>query len=89
MAAMTMLEMKAHIATKALEDSDFRARLLENPKSVIAAEFDVAIPEHYSVNIYEEDSVTTHLVLPTSDHLTEAELSQVAGGGNAWNWQSY
>ena len=89
MAAMTMLEMKTHIATKALEDRDFRARLLENPKSVIAAEFDVAIPEHYSVHVYEEDGVTAHLVLPMSDHLTEAELAQVAGGGNAWNWQTY
>ena len=88
MAAMTMREMKAHISAKAIEDVEFRARLLKNPKSVIAEELDVDIPEQFSVHVYEDDGITAHLVLPTSDHLTEAELSQVAGGGNAWNWQT-
>ena len=89
LASMTMIEMKTHIAAKAHEDSEFRARLLENPKAVIASEFNVAIPEHYSVHVYEDDGETAHLVLPTSDHLTEKELAQVAGGGDAWNWQTY
>ena len=89
MAAMTMREMKAHIAAKAAEDVEFRTRLLADPKSVIADELSVSIPEQFSVHVYEDDGVTAHLVLPMSDHLTEAELAQVAGGGNAWNWQSY
>ena len=88
MASMTMREMKDHIAGKAVEDVEFRARLLADPKAVIASELGVDIPERFSVNVYEDDGFTAHLVLPASDHLTEAELAQAAGGGNAWNWQT-
>ena len=37
MATQTVSEMKAHITDKAAKDGDFRARLIADPKAVIAS----------------------------------------------------
>lgn len=80
MATQTMSEMKAHILAKAAADEDFRACLLDDPKAVISAELGVSIPDGFTVQVHEDDATTAHFVLPPSDHLTEAELAQAAGG---------
>ena len=80
MATQTMSEMKARILAKAAEDGDFRARLLDDSKAVISAELGISIPEGFTIQVYEDDTTTAHFVLPLSDHLTEEELAQAAGG---------
>ena len=87
MATATISEMKAHIMAKAAEDGEFRARLLADPRPVISAELGVSIPEHFTIQVHEDSTAAAHMVLPLSDHLTEEELAQVAGGGN-WAQQS-
>ena len=80
MAATTMSEMKAHIIKRATEDGEFRAKLLANPKPVIAAELGVPIPERFTIQVHEDDATSAHVVLPLSDHLTDEELAEVAAG---------
>ena len=78
----TATELKTQILTKADEDSDFRARLLTDPKAAISTELGTAIPEGFNVLVHEDSATTAHRVLPPSLKLSEAELAQVSGGGD-------
>ena len=80
----TATEMKTQILNKASEDGDFRALLIEDPKSAIASEVGMTIPEGFDVAVHEDSATAVHLVLPPSPELTDAELEIVAGGGNLW-----
>ena len=84
----TISEMTAHVTAKAAEDGDFRARLIADPKAVIASEFVVSIPENFAIKVHEDSASTAHMVLPLSDRLTEEDLALAAGGGwgdTAWS----
>ena len=88
MVSRTMGEMKAHIMARAMEDSEFRAKLLADPKPVISAELGVTIPEHFNIQVHEDGAATAHMVLPLSDQLTKEDLAQVVGGGVDVNWDT-
>ena len=76
----TATELKAKVLNKAADDSDFRARLIADPKAAIASEVGTTIPDGFEVVVHEDSATTAHLVLPASGSLTEAELETVAGG---------
>lgn len=76
----TATELKEQILTRASEDSEFRARLIADPKATISAETGISIPDGFDVAVHEDSATTAHLVLPPSSELTEAELKEVAGG---------
>ncbi len=76
----TATELKTQILSKAAQDSDFRARLIANPRAAISDETGTTIPERFDVMVHEDSATTAHLVLPPSPELTEAELEMVAGG---------
>ena len=76
----TAKEMQAKIVGKAAEDSDFRARLLSDPKGTIGQELGVTIPAALSIKVHEESGTTVHLILPPDSKLSEGELQTVAGG---------
>ena len=78
----TAKEMQARIVGKATEDSDFRARLLSDPKGAIEQELGVTIPASLSVEVHEESDATAHLVLPPDSKLGAGDLQAVAGGRN-------
>ena len=78
----TATEMKTRILSKAADDGDFRARLIADPKAAISSEIGQAIPDGFDVVVHEDSATTSHLVLPLSPELTEAELENVAGGGS-------
>ena len=80
----TATELKTRILSKADEDSDFRARLIADPKTAISAETGTAIPEGFDIVVHEDSATMAHLVLPRSSKLTEAELQMVSGGGSLW-----
>lgn len=80
MATRTVSQMKAQLVAKAAASDGFRTRLIADPKSVIAAEFGVSVPEGFNVLVHEDDANTAHLVLPMTDRLSEAELAEVAAG---------
>ena len=82
----TATELKTRILSKADEDSDFRARLIADPKTAISAETGTAIPEGFDVVVHEDSATTAHLVLPRSPELTEAEMEGVAGAHHTGLW---
>ena len=77
----TATELRSQILSKADEDSDFRARLIADPKTAISAETGTAIPEGFDIAVHEDSATTAHLVLPRSSELTEGEMKAVAGAG--------
>ena len=80
-------EMKNRILHKAAEDSEFRARLIADPKAAIRDEVGQPLPNDLEVVVHEDSATTAHLVLPPSPAIAEAELEGVAGGHDAmWGW---
>ena len=83
----TATQLKDQILSKAEEDSDFRARLIADPKAAISSEIGTVIPEGFDVAVHEDNATTAHLVLPSSSALTETELEMVAGAKD-WGFGS-
>ena len=78
----TANEMRMKILDKASEDADFRARLLSDPKGAVEEELGIGIPASMSIEVYEDDGTTAHLVLPPDSRLSEADLQMATGGGH-------
>ena len=76
----TQQDLMEKLIAKAEEDSDFRQQLLDNPSSALKDAFDVEIPSDFNIVVHEDDARTSHLVLPASDDLSDAQLEQAAGG---------
>ncbi len=75
-------EFHGYLQSKAVEDEEFRSRLLTDARSVMEDELDMSIPDGFNIEVHEESATTAHLVLPPSAALTEENLRSVAGGGN-------
>lgn len=73
---------------KAEENTDFRRRLVANPNSALNEAFDVEVPDDFNVVVSQDDTRTTHLVLPASAELSDAQLLQ-AGGMHRGRTQIY
>lgn len=63
-------DLERNIILKAMEDQEFRRRLLSNPKAVLEQEFSlllgkpVALPASFNVAVLEETDDLAYLVLP-------------------------
>ncbi len=84
-------EVREIIAKKASENEAFRTELIADPKAAMERELGVAIPEEFQISVHQDGIMSFNLVLPPSE-LSEAELSAVAAGTqayanfiNAWN----
>ena len=84
----TVDEFQGYLRDKAVEDAEFRARLLTDPRSVMEEELDVSIPDGFNIEVHEESATTAHLVLPPSATLAEEDLEAVAGGNENMGWCS-
>jgi len=70
------------IVTRAVKDADFRERLLKDPKTTIANELQIEVPENVTFQFHENSSTVVHIVLPAVEReISEKELAQVVGGG--------
>ena len=78
---LTASEAERLLIEKASNDSEFRTRLLDNPRNTIEEEFGVTLPEGFSVRVHEQSATETHLVLPPDPRLSIDDLQLVAGGG--------
>jgi nitrile hydratase alpha subunit len=73
------------IVERAVKDKRFRAALTEDPKSAIAKEFGIELPDDVKVQVHENSPKDIHIVLPNPLEpterrpLTREELEQVAG----------
>ena len=77
----TAHEMRTRIIDKAVNDSDYRAKLLHDPSTAVGEELRVPIPGSLSIHVHEEGPQTAHLVLPPASNLTEGDLQVAAGAG--------
>ena len=76
----SLVEAREYLITKAGEDSEFRASLLQDPKAAIANEFGVTIPDGVNISVHEENPSNVHLVLPLAGELDLELLKEVGGG---------
>lgn len=60
----TEQELITQIIEKAWNDPAFKQQLLADPKTAIAEEFDVTIPENIELTVVEETSTSFYLVIP-------------------------
>ena len=73
-------EMRAVLTQKAMDDPEFRAELIANPKEVMSREFGIQIPEEYNIMVHESNGYEIHLALPTGPDLTEEQLEAISAG---------
>ncbi len=52
------------IILRAWKDEDFRQRLIKDPKTAIAADFNLKIPDDLEISVREEDDHKIHLIVP-------------------------
>ena len=73
-------KMREHLEEKAVEDLEFREKLVSAPKATIEEEFGIAIPEGIEVQVHESDMSLVHLALPPAAKLQDEQLMAAAGG---------
>ena len=82
--SMTRGEMQDLLAKFAATNPQYRAALLKNPKSVVAKQFNMAIPDNVQIKAVEESANTIYVVVPhavaAGAELDDADLEKVAGG---------
>ena len=66
-------QLETHLAQRAIEDPDFRERLLRDPKQVIEQEIGLKFPEGLQVSVREEKLNQLYVILPV-DLLTAEDL---------------
>lgn len=84
------------VISRAMEDEDFRARLLADPKRTIENDMGLVFPAGCEIAVVENTKTRTTIVLPVAEsELSLEELDRVAGGAigasmDAWcyhiNW---
>ncbi|MBD2207944.1 NHLP leader peptide family natural product precursor [Calothrix sp. FACHB-1219] len=70
--------LEAKIIARAWKSDAYKQELLENPKAVIAREFDVELPAEVSVQVLEETPTNLYFVLPMRPQFEEGELADVS-----------
>ena len=75
-------EMQNQLITRATEDAEFRARLVEDPSNAIRQEFGIDVPDHARIQVHESDMSVLHIALPISPNveLDEERLEAIAAG---------
>ncbi len=73
----------AQVIARAWSDPDFRAQLLNDPKTVLAG-YGVDLPAGLNLKIVENTADTIHIVLPAkpsqASELSDEDLQNLAGG---------
>ena len=82
---MTDGTIQEQVMARAMKDQTFRHELLNNPRAVLAREYQVHLPESITVRVLEDAPNTLTLVLPRGEgamlELSDAELEAVSGWG--------
>jgi hypothetical protein len=66
-------QLETHLAVRAMQDPDFRERLLREPKRVIEEEIGLKFPEGLQVSVHEEKLNQLYVILPV-DLMTWEDL---------------
>ena len=81
-------EVKAHMAMKAAEDDDFRARLMADPRATVEDEAGIRFPDGYRIHVHVDTATDAHVVLPPKPALSREQLDHITGGhhGKSHTW---
>ena len=74
-------QVKIEIVGRASADSDFRSRLLSDPRAAVTEVIGMDFPKDMGLSVHEDDATNLHFVLPPSNLLDASQLEAVAGGG--------
>jgi hypothetical protein len=78
------------VIANAWSDGDYKARLVNDPKSVLA-EAGIELEDGVDVTVVEDTATSRHLVIPAAPaegELSEDALEQVAGGTTKVTWKT-
>ena len=75
-------EMQRQLIAKAVEDDEFRAQLLADPKGAIQNEYGLELPDSIKLHVHESDINDLHIALPINPNveLDEQRLEAIAAG---------
>ena len=71
------------LVKRAAKDSDFRERLLAEPKDTLERELGVTLPAEHEIHVHEENDSATHVVLSPRGKLTDAEREEAKAGATS------
>ena len=78
---MKRCELEEKIIKKVQEDSNYKKKLLANPKAVIEKELGKALPAGFEFKVVEETPSTAYIRIPANpNELSDDDLDNVAGG---------
>jgi hypothetical protein len=86
----TREDVQARVIARAMQDPEYKQRLMDDPRGVLAEALGVPIPDFVDVTVHEDSLTDVHLVIPSPpvDALSDADLELVSGGSGCWtNWQ--
>ncbi len=81
---MSRGEMRDLLAKFSTENADYRAAVINDPKKIIEAQFQLSVPDGVTLKVVEDSAETINIVLPPNQaggELSDADLEAVAGGG--------
>jgi hypothetical protein len=84
--SITRATIDAAIVDRIGSDPAFRAALLEDPRSALAALTGTEIPECIRITVHGESPADIHLVIRGDSPMSDADLELVAGG--SWGFSS-
>ena len=77
----TVKDVRTHILLKVADDPEFRQRMVADPKSTIAAEIGMQVPDDQMVFINQAiEQTQAQIEGQDAAPLSHAELAQVSGG---------
>jgi len=79
-AMITAEDMRSKLTEKALQNSDFRAQLISDPKGTIRQELGIDVPESINIQVHTSDKNNFQLALPAGPALDAEQLEQIAAG---------
>ena len=59
--SMTASELRDDLIMQAVNDDDFRARLIADPRATLQDIYGISLPERLNVIVHEDDSTTAHI----------------------------
>jgi hypothetical protein len=77
----TRRDLEAKIVARAWADEGFRERLKTDPRSAVAEETGVAVPESIAIEVLEETPERAYIVLPSNRVAISDDALDLAGGG--------
>lgn len=74
-------DLEARLVSRARADDDFRQRLKTDPRTVVAEETGITVPESIEIEVLEETAETAYIVIPANRvAISDEELAGLGAG---------